>query len=123
MMTLADSLKEQMGTHKTASNKATEPSLAAALLRQHRNFEMPKKPEIKQDSTELRSKANTYKRDRSGSNNAKRPPIPEQKEYFNKQTGFSSTIDSNARNEEAPGSSIIAEMHYQRGMKDIKQDL
>lgn len=81
---------------------------------------MPKKSEVKNDQsqTDARMRANVFKRDRSGSNNAKRPPIPEQKEYFNRQSAFSNTIEY--REDTAPSSSIIAEMHYQRGMADVK---
>ena len=57
MLSLADSLKEQMGTlmsqskvERVAANKISEQALAAAVLRQAKNYEMPKKimPDSKQ---------------------------------------------------------------------------
>lgn len=57
MLSLADSLKEQMGTlmsqskvELVAANKISEQALAAAVLRQAKNYEMPKKimPDSKQ---------------------------------------------------------------------------
>ena len=53
MMNLADSLKEQMGTtiknakdERIAANKMGDQMLAAAVLRQARNYEMPKKAPV-----------------------------------------------------------------------------
>jgi hypothetical protein len=63
------------------------------------------------------SGTNQYKRDRSSSNNGKRPPIPAEKDtqYFNHQVqpSLSHTIDQ-YREDMGPhtNSSIIAEMHY-----------
>ena len=57
MLSLADLLKEQMGTlmsqskvERVAANKISDQALAAAVLRQAKNYEMPKKimPDSKQ---------------------------------------------------------------------------
>jgi hypothetical protein len=125
MMNLADSLKEQMGTmmqqskgDRLASNKISDQVLAAAVQRQARNLEMPKKAPLPSDSQrnlqQEDKRTNQYKRERSGSNNAKRPPIPMQEREnhsFNKLATV--TIDHSYR-DEAPSTtpSIIAEMHY-----------
>lgn len=61
------------------------------------------------------SSLNIYKRDRSSSNNNLRPPKNPQQLSQNYRGANSTTTQSHA--------SIIAEMHYQRGMSDIKQDL
>ena len=62
------------------------------------------------------SSLNIYKRDRSSSNNNLRPPKnPQYLSQNYRGAAISSTTQSHA--------SIIAEMHYQRGMSDIKQDL
>ena len=94
MMNLADSLKEQMGTmmHQSKVERVAANKMPDA--RQARNYEMPKKPatEAKQpepalDERVLRASSNQYKRDRSGSNNGKRPPVAEERketQYFNK---------------------------------------
>ena len=119
---------QQSKGERAASNKSQE----SLNLRQARNYEMPKRaPEPSSFYSDERKPANQYKRDRSGSNNARRPPIPvpekpvdkvdrsqlyeRDREYFNKA--------STEHYRETPSSSIIAEMHYQRGMKDVKQDL
>ena len=117
MRNLADSLKESMGNMITnakgdrlSATKLGDQMLAAAVLRQERNYEMPKKMhddesdnyshvqnsrmfataqnpyyqpvggvqhaknQVNASSTTLTQ--NQYKRDRSSSNNARRPPIP-----------------------------------------------
>lgn len=124
MTNLTENLKEQMGSmmqqskgERMVSNKISDQVLAAAVQRQARNYEMPKKVPLPSESTrtlqpEDKRISNLYKRDRSSSNTAKRPPIPFPERELNNMQRLSAVTLDQSTHDVPSSSSIIAEMHY-----------
>ena len=67
MMNLADSLKEQMGTtikntkdDRIAANRMGDQMLAAAVLRQAKNYEMPKKATVQESQGHFKANSTHF---------------------------------------------------------------